>query len=1361
MIVPCGRCGSLSLPPSIISMPAKKKKSNGEAPRPRGRPAIVWAKKGKAKAKAVIESLFGSGSPAPASESSALEPASGAGGVVLSAEQARMVLLAGEEYGVPSDPRPTKSTPYWLQNIAHEENGQTLVAVVRTEDLPKWFHDQKNDYQPKDHDESQIVELTWFGHPGDSPHDIRARKLVVRWVDHLHAEHELRIRAIKEVRPVWRWNYWCTGVHDRPEDDEEEDFESNDGEGGGAEDVDSNADEDGGITSDSSGSAQLVRRGRWERCQSGVRLQFEITADDLAVAKIWQKNQHNDVSPKQLKLLMFSRLLRLQIMDRFRRYGYGSKATTVQQDLVQQFLLPNSSGTSDSLPQHRVPSTTQIRAMLSTSRQQIRMHRNPFHATHLMVKRNARDMYFYTPHDFNQPDDKSNFAVAITDDFSLDSTLLNTEGPNGTLFMDSTHRLHNENRAATTVLCTANEAKHVMPGVYLISANIKARTIKGWFVETIRKLEARSREIADDKTKILYRDTTTVNRLFDRSQHIAANGFDFMNINIDKSRSEYNGITEALRELGIRNYCIRLCQFHVVFAILRFDFDDGAHGLGFSVPVAIKAQILVLFRILQRCRSRDRWDDAKRTFYAGLQALLGDVDTETMAQAAAAEQAVGEEAGSTSQSKQGNGRKRRGTARPRTKAAKAAGRSFFEVVKEYFDKNWFIEPWIDSFTDIGMPPGQSRDDTWNTNNFAETAFKQFNAIFLGNKHNKRIDQLASIILNHHLPFFRFFPTPDRPLSKELVALHHSANRLWETEMVDATTDTETFTVSRIDARQLIKHTVVLSPLSCTCNHYQQTGKACVDIIAARLMRSNGPAKSWKDVEARTEKRVITTRTKRGKKGHRAQKLPHDETVFSEVTNSFQKLRAWEEEEKSNELEPSFGEFQVVTSSGRPANAKPLRPWRRKQVYAAAGRYGYSPRFVKKRGPAKRSRLHWNSLLPAFRRNNNPRRAAYMHHVRRHAMMGVLALNNVDAASKSVQNPTTAFNIQTNISAASGEFAAPNDNDEFLNAEDHALTQLNGLQWINDDYELRLDEMGVFLAFFNACSIAIDNGIIFLCGGVDNPFAAALRSMDWTQPLSVEQLRQGHMSVLADLVASRRNNHVKHIIFFDVRYHHWTTFYHSLATNPPALSWFNTLRQPDVETPPGDIQDQIVLHQFFLRFRPQGPPMQVPVPLHPIYLDLQQDSYTCGFWVVYLGLSFLLDFEPINSAARDLNIKELVCPIYIAFLADEHGVPVSLLYNLVTPFRPRVDLSQLPPDTIISYRPILFSMCLASMLDPSLATHTAKDISNARIRIANRLNQAIRSCDQNAKALRQSVSRVPTPTPSQQHSLRGRFPHGCT
>lgn len=41
------------------------------------------------------------------------------------------------------------------------------------------------------------------------------------------------------------------------------------------------------------------------------------------------------------------------------------------------------------------------------------------------------------------------------------------------------------------------------------------------------------------------------------------------------------------------------------------------------------------------------------------------------------------------------------------------------------------------FTDIGMPSEQSRDGPWNTNNWAETVFKMFNAIFLDWKHNKR------------------------------------------------------------------------------------------------------------------------------------------------------------------------------------------------------------------------------------------------------------------------------------------------------------------------------------------------------------------------------------------------------------------------------------------------------------------------------------------------------------------------------------------------------------------------------------------------------------------------------------------------
>lgn len=67
--------------------------------------------------------------------------------------------------------------------------------------------------------------------------------------------------------------------------------------------------------------------------------------------------------------------------------------------------------------------------------------------------------FSYKPHDFSAPDEKSEFTVAITDNYSLDSTILNTCTPDGIIFVDSTHRLQNEDRAATSLLyCRFREA---------------------------------------------------------------------------------------------------------------------------------------------------------------------------------------------------------------------------------------------------------------------------------------------------------------------------------------------------------------------------------------------------------------------------------------------------------------------------------------------------------------------------------------------------------------------------------------------------------------------------------------------------------------------------------------------------------------------------------------------------------------------------------------------------------------------------------------------------------------------------------------------------------------------------------------
>ncbi|KAK7013538.1 hypothetical protein R3P38DRAFT_2788427 [Favolaschia claudopus] len=921
-------------------MSKKSSEADPDNPPRRGRRKLKFIVRGKAALNDAFNSLLRRPSPTLAPD--APGPEAAGGGVPLSEDQAREALLAGEQYGVTSERDDINKTPLMLQTINREAEGYKLLDTINTEDLLKWFHNQ-----PKGHSESRVAKLTWFGHPGDSPHNIRARKFV-----------------------------------------------------------------------------------------------FEVTADNLAVVKIWQKGEHKDAAPDQ-----WTFLISLIELD-----GLVPKLPQ-----LRGFLLPNSSGVAERLTDYRIPTQKQVRGMIVTSKQRTRMARNPFRATWLMVKRNPQDLYYHTRHNFEAPDSKSEFTVGITDNFSLDSTILNTEAPNGTIFLDSTHRLHNENRAATTVLCTANEGKHVMPGAYLISANIQAQTIKNWFVQTIQKVEARAKEIAAgksflsafvvDKSKIHHRDPPTTNRLSARCQRIAANGkFDFTNINIDKSRSEYNGIVEALY-----NYLpvLRLLFKPSSSSGLQTttsgsanstlslpSYDSRCPGAWFSVTV--KAQILILFRVLQRCRSMDHWEAAKRTFHAGLVELLGEADRDTMAADAAAERV-------SALHPEDNDNESEGVA-----PAKSRSKPLF--------------------TDIGMPPGQSRDDTWNTNNWAETAFKQFNTVFLDNKHNKRIDQLASVILNHHLPYFRFFPTPDRTPAKAFVQLNDNANRIWETEMVSPSGQPEEFIVKRVIDHKPVQKTVVLTPLSCTCDDYMYSGKACVDILAARILRKNGPNANWKVVEAETEspaarakpslskskskpKSNSQSQTKSRSKlkgkaaskantqsdGPRTGKLPNDATIEAELDTVFSKLRQFDENEKEQEPEPM----------------NELRLW----------------------GLAYR--------------------AVQLEQLRRHRMRGASAPSTLPPSPSPPPPPPPPPPLPPPLS--------PNDNDQFLNAEDLALANLeNVFSWLNPTYKLRLDEVAVFVALLNNSVIAIEEGFVFLAGPPRMGIRDHLRRIDWSQPLTVLQ-----------------------------------------------------------------------------------------------------------------------------------------------------------------------------------------------------------------------------------------------------------------
>jgi hypothetical protein len=58
-----------------------------------------------------------------------------------------------------------------------------------------------------------------------------------------------------------------------------------------------------------------------------------------------------------------------------------------------------------------------------------------------------------------------------------------------------------------------------------------------------------------------------------------------------------------------------------------------------------------------------------------------------------------------------------------------------------------------TFVDFSLPDGLFRDDGLNVNNFVEASFKVFDKVFLESTSNKRLDTLATIILEDFLPYY--------------------------------------------------------------------------------------------------------------------------------------------------------------------------------------------------------------------------------------------------------------------------------------------------------------------------------------------------------------------------------------------------------------------------------------------------------------------------------------------------------------------------------------------------------------------------------------------------------------------------------
>ncbi|KAJ7129873.1 hypothetical protein C8R43DRAFT_957352 [Mycena crocata] len=754
----------------------------------------------------------------------------------------------------------------------------------------------------------------------------------------------------------------------------------------------------------------------------------------------------------------YSSKICVSTVSKFHRWFEGSIPET-------QRISPHVLGRKTPLDDWRLPTPPQLTSLYVAIKHRQLLDRNPWRATHLLVLLNPGKVFNYIPHDFDKPDSESEFSVGLTDDYSLDNAI--TYSLERGLGSNQCWQHKSQNRAALSLLCTVDEGGHMVPGEHLlysvpptlclhhitpvalyISANTKRETILCFLVGTNGKVVSRAEAIVADPDIISTRNRSPeiIATILENARAIVEHGWRMANIMMDKHWPSLLAVKDFMRLHNLELY-IRICQFHVVFAIFKWEWQDGRKGLSVVIGIELKFRIIVLFRRVQRARTSEQFEQLKATFLVDLRRLIvGDEDEEDPPQ---------------TQKSQGKGKGGTQRGKPRTAAVKL---NMYDAVCDYFQKKLH-------YTDIGMPANQSRDGTWNTNNFTESAFKTFDSVFLDNRQNKRIDRLAAVILNDFLPYYQYWRPKDRNPPKDIIEMHFNAYTLWDRGAVTVVRD-------NVDLRAYVFE-VTMNPMNCICSDYQQSGKECVHIVAVQWLCSAGVVETWKTVEAESER----SSTKLPSSKHKNRKVKSDAIEQDELYRILARLER--EDEAEHQLrstpEPSFkptatgeltGFAAMGTQSGRPENSKPLHPGR-----------SANPMFSRPPGRPPAGRLGANSLFP-----------------------GTL---------KSI--------LQRSSSARGGI------DDGDLWDEEVDMTAGGVQRWVPDEYTLRIEDMGLFVTILNMCEIAQRNGWWFICSAPHCLTADIIEGLDWSVKISSAELRSKGMQFLADILDKRDNANLDHLL----------------------------------------------------------------------------------------------------------------------------------------------------------------------------------------------------------------------------------------
>ncbi|KAE8246762.1 hypothetical protein A4X03_0g7218 [Tilletia caries] len=337
------------------------------------------------------------------------------------------------------------------------------------------------------------------------------------------------------------------------------------------------------------------------------------------------------------------------------------------------------------------------------------------------------------------------FSVGVKSEWSIQN-LIRYHG--SSVFLDSSWRNKNENRAPLIFVATSNNAGHMVPCAAYLSADATAASfehlLRALEVEVVSEAELLCEQALEDET-IDSRDMLFVNAAKIRDE----GAWRPASVMIDKCRAELKALESVWPETQIR-----VCQFHIVQAICRWDTDNKANA---ARPPGIhrkdKAGICFAFRDAQRCNSMDEWPATQAAFETAIKSCL--------------------------------------------KAYKA---DIIEQVLNYFEVNWWSAPWLPLSTDIGLGAGQTRDGI-NTNNPIERAFKTFDEVFLACRVNKRIDRLLHVLVCDWLNYYEHYSSEvPRPSSNDKKTMM-SAHKIWESQaIIPSRTSSTTYTVLGVTDR---------------------------------------------------------------------------------------------------------------------------------------------------------------------------------------------------------------------------------------------------------------------------------------------------------------------------------------------------------------------------------------------------------------------------------------------------------------------------------------------------------------------------------------------------------------------------------